>query len=170
MLNNIRHNILINQIFQLLHLYYDIYFLPQFKIKNSSQHRATRRSSSCHTILHIHVSICVMWRQNINHNIWNTTYTFRHNTKFKTRHSPSQLVMPHECAHPRSIHLICDDKKVIHYICNTTYIFHRNTKFKARHIKSLHVAARIVMPHDFTHSHFNTCNATTKISIITSEI
>jgi hypothetical protein len=51
------------QIFQLLHLFYDINYLPQFKIQISSQHRTIRRSSSCHTSLHMHVSIRVMWRQ-----------------------------------------------------------------------------------------------------------
>jgi hypothetical protein len=108
-------------------------FLPTTKIQYSklaSQHVAARRSSSCHTILHIHVSIRVMWRENINQYIWNTTYTFCRNTKLKARHSPSQLVMPHECTHPRSSHLISDDKSVIRYICNMTYTFHLNTKFK----------------------------------------
>jgi hypothetical protein len=55
-----------------------------------------------------------------------------------TRRSTSQLVMPHECTHPRYVTII----NFNHYICNTIYIFHRNLKFKARQSTSRHVAAR----------------------------
>jgi hypothetical protein len=70
-------------------------------------------------------------------------FTATRNSKLVTaRRSMLQLVMSHECTHPRVKSCIALTKYFNHYICINIYIFHLNTKFKARHSPSRPVAAR----------------------------